>query len=109
MYVVPDPSERWTTVMSEFGRETPGLTLVIAGSFHFFTLPRKMSASRGPVNFNSTFGRLYAGTTAPRTVGKCRIGPGADFSCSSVIGPSLAPKNTVWEINCLIPPPEPIG
>ena len=53
MYVVPEPSERCTTTMSVAGNETPAFTLAIAGSFHFVTLPRKMSASSGPVNLRS--------------------------------------------------------
>ena len=94
---MPDPSERCATVMSVAGSFAPGFRAVIALSFHFVILPRKMSASTAPVNFNSAFtpGMLYTGTTAPRTVGKCRIGPGAAFNCSSFIGPSVAPKNTV--------------
>ena len=60
MNVVPEPSERCTTVMSVAGRVTPGLSLTIAGSFHFVILPRTMSASTGPVNFSrrETPGRL---------------------------------------------------
>ena len=82
MYDVPDPSDRCTTVMSLTGRLTPGLSFVTAGSFHFVTLPRKMSASNGPENFNSavTPGMLYTGRTAPSTVGKCRIFEGAASS-----------------------------
>src|SRR5437762_2160404 len=53
MYEVPEPSERCTTVMSAAGRLTPGFSLAMAGSFHFVTLPRKMSARRGPENFSS--------------------------------------------------------
>ncbi len=51
---------------------------------------------------------LYEGTTAPRTVGKCRIAPGAEASWSFVIGPSEAPKKTVSFESCRMPPPEPI-
>jgi hypothetical protein len=60
MYVVPDPSERCTTVMSVFGRLTPSFNFAILLSFHFVMLPRKMSARRGPVNLSSadTPGRL---------------------------------------------------
>jgi hypothetical protein len=60
MYVVPDPSARCATVMSVAGSVTPGFNFAIAASFHFVILPRKMSASTGPVNFSSvlTFGML---------------------------------------------------
>ena len=52
MYVVPEPSDRCTTVMSVPGRLTPAFSFAIAGSFHFVILPRKMSASSAPVNFS---------------------------------------------------------
>src|SRR5712691_8692633 len=48
MYEVPEPSERCTTVMSESGSFTPGFSAAMALSFHFVTLPRKMSASSAP-------------------------------------------------------------
>src|SRR5262249_43429461 len=43
--VVPEPSERWTTVMGAAGRASfrPGLVLRIAGSFQVLTLPLYMS------------------------------------------------------------------
>jgi hypothetical protein len=58
--VVPEPSERCTTVMSVAGSFAAGLSFTSAASFHFVILPRKMSASTAPVNFNSplTPGRL---------------------------------------------------
>src|SRR4051812_15631190 len=43
--VVPDSSERWTTVIVDDGSDTPVFCPAIAGSFHLVTLPRKMSAS----------------------------------------------------------------
>src|SRR5262245_48872071 len=72
MNVVPDPSERWTNVMSIEGRFTPGLSAARAGSFHFVTLPNTMSARTVPLNLSGvvTPGRLYTGTTAPSTVGR---------------------------------------
>ena len=64
--------------MSVPGSLTPGFSFAIAGSFHFVILPRKMSASTGPVNFSSAVDArdVVDGTTAPSTVGKCRILPG---------------------------------
>ena len=53
MYVVPDPSDRCTTVMSVDGSLIAALSFEIAGSFHFVTLPRKISASIAPLNFSS--------------------------------------------------------
>jgi len=40
MKVVPEPSERCTTLISVAGRPTPGFSAAIAGSFHFLILPR---------------------------------------------------------------------
>ena len=47
-------------------------------------------------------------TTAPSTVGKCRMGVFACESCSSVMGPSLAPKSTVPSSTWRMPPPLPM-
>ena len=49
---------------------------------------------------------------APITVGKCRTSAPPRFSlavlsCSSVIGPSVAPKSTVPSVTCLMPAPDP--
>src|SRR5437764_14960953 len=46
--VVPEESERWTTVIDVLGSLTPGFSAAIAGSFHFLTVPRKMFAIEGP-------------------------------------------------------------
>src|SRR6201995_4731999 len=46
--VVPEESERCTTVMAVLGSFNPGLSLVIAGSFQVLILPLKMSAVVGP-------------------------------------------------------------
>ena len=58
--VVPDESERWTTVIAVLGRLMPGLRALIAGSFQVLILPRKMLASVGPSSFSPllTPGRL---------------------------------------------------
>ena len=40
MYVVPDPSERCTMVMSVAGSFTPEFSFASAGSFHFLIFPR---------------------------------------------------------------------
>src|SRR3954463_519546 len=59
--VVPDSSERWTTVMFGDGRLTPGFIEAIAGSFHFLIFPRKMFAIVGPSSLSPPFTpfRLY--------------------------------------------------
>ena len=40
MLVVPEPSDRCTTLISDAGRVTPALAAAIAASFHFVILPR---------------------------------------------------------------------
>src|SRR5262245_53566528 len=50
--VVPDSSERCTIVMAVDGRSTPGLRALMAGSFQFLILPRKMSAVVVPSSFS---------------------------------------------------------
>src|SRR6185312_12409013 len=109
-YVVPEPSERWTTMMSWFGSVAPGLTLASRASFHLVILPRKMSASTSGVNFTVAVnpGRLYVGTTAPSTVGTWSTLPWIAAIAESVIGASVPPKSTVLSENWRIPPPEPI-
>jgi len=47
-------------------------------------------------------------TTAPSTVGMWNSSPGAFASCSSVMGPSVAPKSTVRSVIWRMPPPLPI-
>ena len=50
-FVVPDESERCTTVIVVLGRLTPGFSAAIAELFHFVIFPRKMFASVGPSSF----------------------------------------------------------
>ena len=75
--VVPDESERCTTVIAVLGRLTPEFSDAIAGSFHFVILPAKMSATTGPVSFNPllTPGRLYDTVIAPNATGNWNTGP----------------------------------
>ena len=91
------------------GSSTPGFSVVSAGSFQCVIFPTKMPASASGVKrMRSTPGRLKVGTTAPSAVGRWRIGTGADLSCSSLIGPSVAPKSTVPSSTWRMPPPLPI-
>src|SRR3954469_15730069 len=46
--VVPDESERWTTVIFVAGRLTPGLSALIFASFQVVIFLRKMSAAVVP-------------------------------------------------------------
>jgi hypothetical protein len=47
-FVVPDSSDRCTTVTAVDGSVLPGFNALIAGSFHFLTFPRKMLAIVAP-------------------------------------------------------------
>ena len=108
-YVVPLPSERCTGTMAWAGSFTPGFAWTIAASSQRVTFPRKMPARISGVKRSvSTPARLNVGTTAPSTVGRWRIGTFVAASCSSVIGPSEAPKSTVPSVTCRMPPPLPI-
>ena len=91
------------------GRATPGLAAWIRDAFHFSIFPRKMSARMSGVRRSDGLpGRLYVATTAPSTVGMWNSSPGAFASCSSVMGPSVAPKSTVRSVIWRMPPPLPI-
>ena len=86
MYVVPLPSERCTTRMSFAGSFTPALSAAIRESFHLVILPAKIWAIdiAGELErLRDSPARLYVMTTAPSTVGMCRIGPFAFASSAS--------------------------
>src|ERR1017187_3993449 len=51
--VVPLESARTTTLMALPGSFAPGFVLAISGSFHFFTLPRKMPEYAARDSFRS--------------------------------------------------------
>ncbi len=70
--LAPDGSTRCTGTMFVAGRFTPPFSALILASFHFVTLPRKMSASNSPVRRScpsATPGRFTNGTTGVSTVG----------------------------------------
>src|SRR5215471_6790556 len=50
-WVVPEESERRAMVIAVLGRLTPGLSDLIAGSFHFVILAWKMSAMTAGSSF----------------------------------------------------------
>ena len=91
------------------GGFAPGLTSLMRASFHFVILPKKTSARMSGVKRSLGLpGKLYVATTAPITVGTWNSSPGAAFNCSSVIGPSVAPKSTVRAVIWRMPPPLPM-
>src|SRR4051794_35614462 len=111
--VVPDSSERWTTVMFDEGRLTPAFSFAIAGSFHFLIFPRKMLAIVGPSSFRPplTPWRLYETVIAPNAVGMWTGWPffSAAVSSSSFIGGSLPAKSVLLLVRSEMPWPEPTG
>src|SRR2546421_8525516 len=68
-FVVPDSSERWTTVIGCATSFTPGFSLAIAGSLQSLIFPRKMSAIVAPSSFRSFGSPLYETVMAPNAVG----------------------------------------
>jgi len=88
--------------MSASGSDNSGFNSTIRGSFHLVIMPKYMSAKIEPVNFNplsGTPGRLYAATTEPMVSGICTA-QGAFVCSSGVSGASVAPKSTVFSVNC---------
>jgi len=82
---------------------------VISGAFQVVTLPRKMSASNGPVSLSAPGARpsmLTTGTTPPMADGNWPRLASASSALDS--GLSLEPKSTVPAFTWAMPPPEPI-
>ena len=107
--VVPEPSERCTTLIALEGSATPGFSFLIAASSQRETRPWKISAKVGPSSTSwpgFTPGTLTTGTMPPITTGNWAR-PAA-FSSREVSGLSVAPKVTVFALIWAIPPPEPI-
>src|SRR3989442_1023716 len=110
LYVVPEPSLRWMTVIWALGRFAPLLTFTSRGSFQRVILPRKMSARIEPVRWRRfvTPSRWYGIEVADNAHGICTQ-PRQAANWSGVSGASEAPKSTVRFVIALIPPPDPIG
>src|SRR5256712_3964921 len=110
LYVVPEPSLRWMTVMDVFGMVLPLFSALIAGASQALILPRKMSASTLPFR-RIRFGppsSLYGIEVAESAHGIwTQLLHAANWS--GVSGASLAPKSTVRFVICAMPPPLPIG
>src|SRR4051812_17334661 len=108
--VVPDSSERWTTVMLAPGRLAPELSLAIAGSFHFLILPRKMFATVGPSSLRSlgTPLWLYETVIAPKNIGTWTTSPFVNVLRSSGVSAGSLPANAaVPAASAATPAPEP--
>src|SRR5215472_11456442 len=92
------------------GRVTPGFSFAILGSFQVLMVPMYMSATTGPVS-RSGFdmpGRLYETVVAASAHGIITQ-PLQPAFWLAVSGASLAPKSTVREEICWIPPPLPMA
>src|SRR5882672_4751972 len=107
MYVVPEPSERWTIVIGVDGRLTPGLSALISALFQAESLPRKMSARVWALRFRLvTPGTLKMTATAPRAVGTLRMV--AVWVAGGEYGASVPAKSTVLATTSLMPCDEPV-
>src|SRR5438445_11234934 len=109
LYVVPEPSLRWMTVIGVLGIALPLFSALIAGASQVLILPRKMSASTLP------FSRIRLGP--PSSLYGIDVAESAHgiwtqplhaASWSGERGASLAPKSTVRLGICEMPPPLPI-
>src|SRR4051812_5749753 len=70
LLVVPEPSDRWTTVMSVDGRSASGLSVLTAASSHLVMSPWKIPASVVGLSLrSSTPERLYDTVMGAATVG----------------------------------------
>src|SRR5436190_1075547 len=72
-FVVPEESDRWTTVILVEGRFMPGLRALIFGSFQVVTFLRKMSAAVLPSSLRPfcSPGTLYEIVIPPKNIGIC--------------------------------------
>ncbi len=69
--VVPDPSERWATVIAVLGQVAPGLSALIAASSQVLIVPWKIPAIVSAESCSlSTPERLYEIVIGAPTVGK---------------------------------------
>src|SRR5215510_9427327 len=83
LFVVPEPSERWATMMFLSGRVTPALSAAIAGSFHFLILVDMIWHSVSGLSLRPlTPERLYETVIGAATVGTYRNEPAATPSVS---------------------------
>src|SRR5205085_518169 len=114
--VVPDESDRWKVTIVALGRLTPEFSAVIAGSFHFVTVPAKIFASTSGVTVRLlTPGTLYATAIGPITIGmSIALLPAPQrasaLGCSSDFSAESEPANEVWSLmKSCTPAPEPDG
>ena len=103
------PAQAQAVLAALYPADHPALELLDGQTTTVGALDAEALAARGPVNVISpelTPLRLYTGTTPPMMAGNC-IRPFLSRS-SGFIGMSDAPKSTVLDVICLMPPPEPI-
>src|SRR5579859_925740 len=107
--VVPEESERTARLIGVLGRLTPGLSALIAGSFHLVILAWKMFAMTVGVSFRLlTPDRLYDIVIGPRKSGKYSTFLPLKLAVSSEgIGESEPANWTTPEARSLRPLPEP--
>ncbi len=109
-FVVPDASERWTTVIAPPGSLTPGFSRTMAASLQLLILPRKMFAIVAPSSLSPFGAPLYATVIAPNAIGIWTPVPlFAPARSSAVSAGSVAPKSAVPACHCATPAPDPTG
>src|SRR5215469_8777153 len=107
--VVPEESERTAGVIAVLGRLTPGLSDVIAESFHLVILPEKICAMTGAVSLRLlTPVRLYDSVIGPIKTGKySTVLPLKLATSLAGIGESEPANWTTPEARSVRPVPEP--
>ena len=97
--VVPEPSERWATVIGPLPHFSCSQVLI---------LPRKMSTACFWVSRSEgQSGLLKAMAMVPPTAGNCTTPRFTLAASEALIGSSVAPKSTVPATNWRTPAPEP--
>ncbi len=106
-YVSPEPSLRNTGVIFRFGRLVPLFSFVICGAFQLVILPRKISATTGPVRLSLRMPSRWNATPVALSAQGIWTHSLHSAACVLVSGASDAPKSTVRAEICAIPAPEP--
>src|SRR5579862_4074317 len=107
--VVPEPSERCTTVIDVDGSVTPGFMAAMAGSFHFLIFSEKIFASVSPSSLSVfTLDRLYDTVMGAATSGKLSTAPPWYELSSLGLGRLSVPaKSTFFVWSEALPCPDP--
>ena len=109
LLVVPEPSERWTTVIGLDGSVASGLSALIAGSSQVVIWACMILAMVSGLSCSSSTPlRLYDIVIGAATVGKKRIGPFQRAASSGLGSESEPAKSRVPAWSCLRPSDDPL-